>query len=595
MRFAVSFAALALVAASAAPAVSAASRPTCLVSNQRTGVGAGSLQAAVNAAAPGDTLTVKGTCFGGTTIGKSLTIKGLSSRASGPATLDGRGTKRVLLADYSSAAAGGSALSLIGLTVTHGLANDGNGGGGMLIRGGRITVQDSIVAANSSVLAGGGIEAGGGSLSLVRTTVRDNTAGDRGGGISSAGTVNLADSVVSGNTARGVGGGLALGSGAITVSGSTVSKNRGAGGGGVYNAGTLTMTGSTVSSNTSSAEGGGLLDGHDGIATITTSSFVTNHATSAGGGIANRGTLKVTGSNIGGNVSANAGGGLWNYQGTAAIVSSKVGSNSAMSGGGIASTTGRVSLAAVTVSSNKATVNGGAVLVAASMLDDPSEMTIDGSTITGNTAADGGGVVDWGTLTFIGAPTTVGSNTATGDGGGVLFNPVSVVPGSVTGGCPTSLGGNVVYTPSNTPTDYVGFACTTPVPEVMPVPQLATRGIEDFTGSDGKPYTRYELTVTNWADFGAYLFKPAPDLAPCGTNTNASRAWVDIFNNVTKSRIYEFCALTTPKDLTTIWFALPRGTLMVTPRGSVAPIVYITITDRRTGKVVTSNPVSFAP
>ena len=587
MRLVVPFAALALVVATvAAPAAGAAVRPRCLVSNQRTGLGTGSLQAAVNAASPGDTLIVKGTCVGGTTIGKSLTIKGLSNSAFGPATLDGRGTQRVLFVDYSGAAAGGSTLTLIGLTVTHGLANDGNGGGGMLTEGGSITVRNSLIAANSSVLAGGGIEGGGGALTLVHTTVRNNTAGDRGGGISSAGTLNLVASIVSGNTATGVGGGLALDSGAITVTGSTVSRNRGAGGGGVYNTGTLDMTGSTVSGNTSTSEGGGVLDGHAGIATITTSSIAANHATSAGGGIANRGTLNVTGSTIGGNVSANVGGGLWNYVGTATIGSSTVSGNSAMSGGGIASTTGRVSLAAMTVSSNTATVNGGGILLAASMLDDPSEMTIDGSTITGNSAAHGGGVVDWGTLTFLGTPTTVGSNSATGDGGGVLLYPGSVVPGSVTDGCPTSAGGNVVYTPSNTPTDYVGFECP------MPVPQLATRGVENYTGSDGNPYTRYELTVTNWAGFGAYLFQPAPDLAPCGLNTNASRAWVDIFTGVTSSRIYGFCALSAPKDLTTIWFAMPRGTTRVMP---LPANVYISITDRRTGQVVTSNSVTFAP
>jgi hypothetical protein len=31
------------------------------------------------------------------------------------------------------------------------------------------------------------------------------------------------------------------------------------------------------------------------------------------------------------------------------------------------------------------------------------------------------------------------------------------------------------------------------------------------------------------------------------------------------------------------------------PRGTAAPPVYITLTDRRTGQIVTSNTVSFAP
>jgi hypothetical protein len=347
------------------------------------------------------------------------------------------------------------------------------------------------------------------------------------------------------------------------------------------------MTGSTVSGNTSSWEGGGVLAGAAGMLTIETSSITGNRATSAGGGIANRGILTVTGSTIRDNVTANVGGGLWNHEGTTTIGTSTVSGNSAMSGGGIASTTGHVSLTAVTVSANEATVNGGGIIVAANLVNESSAMTIEGSTIIANTAANGGGASVFGTLTFAGLPTTVGSNVAT-TGGGILYT-VSYSPdlGSVINGCPTSLGGNVVYTPSNTPTEWVGFECP------LAVPQLATRGVEDYTGSDGKLYTRYELTVTNWADFGVYLFQPAPDLAPCGTNTNASRAWVDIYTGATPSRIYGFCALTTPKDLTTIWFALPHDT----PRGTPPPPanVYITITDRRTGKVVTSNSVTFAP
>ena len=583
MRLVVPFVVLALAAgASIAPAAGAAGRPTCLVSNQRTGVGTRSLQAAVDTASPGDTLIVKGTCIGGTTIPRSLTIRGLSNPAFGPATLDGGGAQRVLFVDYFEAGRAGHSLTLDRLTIKHGLANDGNGGGGILMQGGTVTVQDSVVGANSSELGGGGIEVGGGALTLVRTMVRDNVAGDRGGGISAAGSVTLMDSVVRGNTASFVGGGLAMNGGTITIEGSSVTGNRGAAGGGIYNAGALTMTGSTVSANTSTGEGGGIWDAWTASATITDSAIDGNTATSAGGGISNRGTLTVTDSSVDGNVTANVGGGIYNYIGTATLGSMSVSGNSALSGGGIGSD-GSTYLTAVTVTRNSASVNGGGIIVAANLLNAPSSMTISGSTITSNTAANGGGINVFGTLTFEGAATTVGGNAATGAGGGVLYT-ISYDPdtGSVTGGCPTSLGGNVVYAPSNTPTDYEGFGCG------MPVPQLATRGTEDYTGSDGHPYTRYDLTITNWASFSADLFQPAPDLPPCGLNTSASRTWVLIHDGVTASAVYGFCALSTPEDLTRIWFAMPLGT---PPPASV----YVTITDRRTGSVVTSNSVSFAP
>src|SRR3972149_6818948 len=46
------------------PATSAAGRPAYLVSNERTRFGSTSLQGAIDAAASGDTLIVKGTCAG---------------------------------------------------------------------------------------------------------------------------------------------------------------------------------------------------------------------------------------------------------------------------------------------------------------------------------------------------------------------------------------------------------------------------------------------------------------------------------------------------------------------------------------------------
>jgi hypothetical protein len=111
-----------------------------------------------------------------------------------------------------------------------------------------------------------------------------------------------------------------------------------------------------------------------------------------------------------------------------------------------------------TVSANSATINGGGVLNAPSMLDASTRMTISGSTVRNNNAPNGGGVVNHGRLEFVSPATIVGGNTAT-IGGGVLQVGNAPVDGFVTGGCPTSLGGFVIYRPANTPNDYGGFAC----------------------------------------------------------------------------------------------------------------------------------------
>jgi hypothetical protein len=113
---------------------------------------------------------------------------------------------------------------------------------------------------------------------------------------------------------------------------------------------------------------------------------------------------------------------------------------------------------------------------------------------------------------------------------------------------------------------------------VMPVP------FENYLDAFGNPYTRYRFQVTNWAAYPEEMFDESPALPPCGLNTSASRTWVYIYNGVTNAYIYGFCALGTPSDLTQIWFAIPNDGVSVPP-----PSIYITMTDRQTSTVYTSN------
>ena len=118
----------------------------------------------------------------------------------------------------------------------------------------------------------------------------------------------------------------------------------------------------------------------------------------------------------------------------------------------------------------------------------------------------------------------------------------------------------------------------------LPTPQLSITGTEDYTGSDGNAYTRYRMTVANRADFPDELFAPAPDLPPCGLNSNASRTWVDIYTG-DDVRLYGFCALSDSDGLDGIWFAVPRGQ-------PPPDCVYITLNDRRCDQTYKSNCVS---
>ncbi len=119
----------------------------------------------------------------------------------------------------------------------------------------------------------------------------------------------------------------------------------------------------------------------------------------------------------------------------------------------------------------------------------------------------------------------------------------------------------------------------------LPSPRLIYTGKEDYTVS-GTTYTRYKLAVANRDDYPASLFKPAPDLPPCGLNTNSARTWANIYDS-SGTYIYGFCALSSPSDLAGLWFAVPKGR---TPPRSV----YLTLNDRRCRIILKSNLVTIS-
>ena len=114
----------------------------------------------------------------------------------------------------------------------------------------------------------------------------------------------------------------------------------------------------------------------------------------------------------------------------------------------------------------------------------------------------------------------------------------------------------------------------------LPNPVLVFTG-QEFFAAGGKQMTRYRFTVDNRADYPAELFAAAPDLPPCGSNTKASRTWVDLYDQSGK-RLYGFCAFSSPNDLSQIWFALESD--VVPPSW-----VYVELTDRKTGTKYKSN------
>jgi len=277
--------------------VNSSGRPICLVSNEHTGVGSRSLQAGIDAATAGDTLVVKGLCVGSSSIDKNLTLKGVSNKPFGIATLvgDAGGTVLAISAGIGQPS---PTVAVENLVISHGI----NGAGG-IHNAGTLALTDSAVRGNSGPgIVNQNLE-GRPILTLTNSTVTDN-----GGG----GIVNVLF-------------------GSVTGSHVTVSGNSGGDGAGIFNQiGTVSLSNSIVSDNAASA---------------------------AGGGVFNNGTLMLTSSTVRGN-SAAYGGGIFNF-GSATLADSTVGGNSATYGAGIYNLFGALTLADSTVSRNNATSAGG--------------------------------------------------------------------------------------------------------------------------------------------------------------------------------------------------------------------------------------------
>jgi hypothetical protein len=333
--------ALAALGSCACPAGSLATpSPECAVANSRDRLSYLELQEAVNAALPGDTLKVKGTCYGDAIVDFDLTIGG-----QGAATLNG--------ANSSSApgtvltVGGGATVAVAHLTIKGGHASQEfhEAGAGIHVVGSTLTLTSSTVLGNvteasrfdaSGTAGGGGIYNEGGTVSLVASHVTGNTGLGAGGGILNSGTLTLESSTVSLNTAvysnRGeleetAGGGIANAPGAsATLTNSTVTENHSGApfgcnsGGGIANGGSLTLNGSRVSANVVESvcgQGGGI--DNTGMLALNASSVIENSAgpdeyENDGGGISSSGagsSVALSGRSLVSRNTAHDGGGLY--------------------------------------------------------------------------------------------------------------------------------------------------------------------------------------------------------------------------------------------------------------------------------------------
>jgi CSLREA domain-containing protein len=328
-------------------------------------------------------------------------------------------------AEYGGAILNSSSatMAITGATLTGSVA--GKTGGAIDNHvGGTVSVSDSTLSNNYAAEGGSAINNNlNGTLTIANSTISSNSAADVGlndtlvgaGAISNnaehdeLGTIAVTDSLITENRAGSGKNGAGIsndGTGIVTVSETTFTKNVAQGdGGAIYNVnGQVTVTGSAFSEN--AAKGGGAIASvGDGFMTVRTSSFSKNDAVDEGGATMN------------GN------------KGSFAISDSTFTENTALNGGGF----GNEGSGLVTVDDSTFTKNtafdaailtggeGGGMYSSSS-----GEVIVTSSTFTENHARDGGGLANEG-----GGQTTITSSSFTANkaeeaGGGILIQAGAV-------------------------------------------------------------------------------------------------------------------------------------------------------------------------
>jgi fibronectin-binding autotransporter adhesin len=207
--------------------------------------------------ATAQTISLSGTLdLSNTTTGESITIDGPAAGL----TIQGGGSTSSFSAITVAA---GTTVTLQGLTASNGWVSSSGGG---IDNEGTLTLSNDTISGNSAVAFGGGIyDATGASLTLINSTVADNTVTGTadnegyGAGLFGWGTMTVSDDTFNNNTASYVGGGIYC-AGVTTVSNSTFTANSAEFGGGLGNQNTLAVGNSTISGNAaiSGGDGGGL-------------------------------------------------------------------------------------------------------------------------------------------------------------------------------------------------------------------------------------------------------------------------------------------------------------------------------------------------
>ena len=368
--------------------------------------------------------------------------------------------------------------------------NMADNGGGVSVTGGSTfymhggTIENNATRGGGWQNYGGGVLVHNGTFNMYGGTITGNQTGTgNGGGLAlrekTQSTANIYGGTISNNTSHGYGGGIYVSGNTlniepdegkvISITGNkafdcpTEGHQTGRGGGmylGNLANGTLTLDQVNISNNTAEDCGGGLfvscdVNLEDG-ASITGNGEglvnATSYANMNGGGVyLARGTFNLNGGEISGNNDVYNGAGVYVAGGTFNLNSGKINGNEAQGyGGGVCVAGGTFNLNVGEISNNVASFGGGM------NYEDGTVRINEGSTISGNTATRGAGIMVSGdNITMSGGIIT--GNRAKGNqyknGGGVYIVQYTKQGTGVITGVFTMTGGKIT---GNTADKYGG-------------------------------------------------------------------------------------------------------------------------------------------
>ncbi len=264
-------------------------------------------------------------------------------------------------------------------------------------------------------------------LTLTNGNVTSGRVPGAGALFNEAGTIFLVDVNLTNNTGA-LGGGLGTYFGTTTLVRGAITGNTAGIGGGAAAFGYTLLDAVVVSNNTALNLGGGLAAGGGGQLVVNNAVVSSNTAPIGGGvGSTSPSVVQIARSTFSGNTATSKGGGLAT-NGEASFTDTRVTGNSAPEGAGVYNF-GSLSLLRSTYDANTATVRGGG------LVNDGGSTTINQSTLSGNQAPTGSALVDVvGGITVMNS--TITKNRATGSAGSATI--ISV------GGAPVSLNNSIV-------------------------------------------------------------------------------------------------------------------------------------------------------